>query len=94
MKKKPKLSEEEVDDLVVAQAEDDSAWGRAVHVRKRKLASVTIPAELAARAAFLARAHREKHVERWLARIIRERVELEEVAFSAAKRDLGARRGA
>jgi len=29
--------------------------------------------------------HREKNVEKWLARIINERVELEEVAFSEAK---------
>ena len=38
-----------------------------------------------ARAAFLARLHREKHVEKWLARIIRERVEIEEDAFAEIK---------
>jgi hypothetical protein len=47
-----------------------------------------MPEPLAARAAFLARLHREKNVEDWLSRIIRERVELEESAFSRAKREL------
>jgi len=48
---------------------------------------------LAARAAFLAHLHREKNVEKWLARIIKERVELEEVAFSEAKRAMSFRSG-
>ena len=52
--KKGKLSESDIDKIVVAQADDDSAWERPVRVRRGKSASVSIPAELAARAAFLA----------------------------------------
>ena len=92
-KKGPKLSAEEIDDLVVKQTGDDSAWEKPVRVAKGKLASLAIPAELAGRAAFLARVHRERRVEAWLARVIRERVEIEEVAFRQAKRDLGERSG-
>jgi hypothetical protein len=36
----------------------------------------------------LAQVHRASGVEEWLTRVIRERVELEEVAFAEAKRDL------
>ena len=86
--KKGKLSESDIDKIVVAQADDDSAWERPVRVRRGKSASVSIPAELAARAAFLARLHREPSVEDWLAHIIQERVELEETAFVGAKREL------
>lgn len=85
------LSEEEIDRIVVAQADDDSAWEEPVHVRQ-KPTSVSLPAELAARAAFLARLHRITNVEEWLRRIIRERVELEEAAFVGAKRELGGAR--
>ena len=53
-----------------------------------------LPGDLAARAAFLAKLHREGRLEEWLARIIRERVELEEVAFIEAKRELASRGGA
>ena len=56
--------------------------------------ALSLPAELAARAAFLAHLHREKNVGEWLARIIKERVELEEVAFSEAKRAMSHRNGA
>jgi tetratricopeptide (TPR) repeat protein len=75
--KTKKLSEEEVDQVVVAQAENDSAWGKPVHVRKAKPAAVQLSAELAARAAFFARLHREASAEAWLRRIIRERLDLE-----------------
>jgi len=36
----------------------------------------------------LAKLHREKSIEEWLTRIIRERIELEEIAFSEVKREL------
>lgn len=88
-----RFSEEEIDELVESQAEEGSAWGKPIKVRRTKPTALFLPAELAARAAFLARLHREKHVEEWLARIIKERVELEEVAFSEAKRAMSLRNG-
>ncbi len=87
---KGKTSEEEIDSLVVAQAEDDSAWEEPVQVGKTNVASLSIPAQLAARASFLAKLHREKGLEEWLTRVIRERIELEEIAFSEVKRELKA----
>jgi hypothetical protein len=65
-KKKPRrnrLAEEEIDKFVQSQAEDDSAWERPVKVRRAKSTALSLPAELAARAASLARLHREKNVE-------------------------------
>jgi len=47
-----------------------------------------LPFELAARAAFFARLHREASVEEWLRRVIQERIDLEEAAFAGLKRDL------
>ncbi len=82
------LSEEEIDKIVVAQADDDSAWGKPARVQRPKSASVLLPAELAARAAFFARMHRQAKVEDWLRQIIRERIELEEAAFAGVKREL------
>ena len=83
-----KISEEKIDDIVISQADNDSEWEEPVHVRKTKSTSLSIPAELAARAAFLAHLHKESGVEEWLMRIIRERVDLEEGAFVEAKREL------
>lgn len=86
------LSEGEIDQIVVAQAENDEAWGKPVR-RRVRAASLSIPAELAARAAFLARLHHMASMEEWLRAIIQERVELEEAAFAGVKQELTARHG-
>ena len=85
------FSEREKDRIVVAQAEDGSAWGKPVRVRPREPTSISIPADLAARAAFLARLHRSASVAAWLRHVIKERVEVEEAAFAGAKHELAAR---
>lgn len=90
---KTQLPDEEIDNIVESQADDNSAWGRPIRVRRSRPTSVSITAELAARAAFLAKLHRERNVEDWLAKIIKERVELEEVAFNEAKREVSLRNG-
>jgi len=92
MKQKVKtkaLSEDEIDRIVVAQVDDDSAWGKPVKVRPAKPSTMRLPSELAARAAFFARLHKESNVENWLKRIIQERISFEETAFAGLKRDLG-----
>jgi hypothetical protein len=92
-KTKKNLSEQEIDQVVVAEADDDTAWDEPVRVHQAKPASLSIPADLAARAAFLARLHRKATVDEWLTHVIRERVELEEAAFMGVKQDLAARAG-
>jgi hypothetical protein len=87
---KRKPSGEEIDKLVVAQADDDSAWEEPIQVGKTTTASLSIPAQLASRASFLAKLHREKGLKEWLTRVIRERIELEEIAYSEVKRELKA----
>ena len=82
------LDREGIDRIVISQADDSACWDRPVKVRKSKPASLSIPGELAARAAFLAKLHREAGVDQWVERVVRERVELEELAFAEAKRKL------
>jgi hypothetical protein len=82
------LSQDQIDEIVVSQAEDDSAWEEPIEVRPSQGAALKIPAELAARATFLARLHRMADVQEWVTKILRERIELEEVAFATARRDL------
>ncbi len=87
------ISAQEIDRIVVEQADNDSKWEGPIYVSKSKTASLTIPATLAARAAFLARVHRAEGLDEWLTRIIRERIELEETAFSEAKHEMYSRSG-
>lgn len=82
------LSEEEIDRRVIAQADDDSAWDETVRVQRSKSTAVSLSSELASRATFFARLHREANVEEWLRRIIEERIDIEEAVFAESKRDL------
>ena len=82
------IVKKEIDQLVIAEAEDDTVWEDPIHVQRTELASISIPAHLAARAAFLAKLHRKSSLNEWLLAIIQERIELEEAAFTGAKRDL------
>lgn len=92
MKTKQKVkTEEEIDRIVTVQAGDMSAWEKPVRVRRAKSTAVSLPANLAAQAAFFARLHREASLENWLNRIIRERLDIEEAAFSGFKKDLVAK---
>lgn len=90
-KKTTPITEREIEDIVVAQADDDAAWGRSVHAKKSKPTNVPLPAPVATRAAFLARLHREKSVDAWIERIIRDRLDFEEAAFADVKRELASR---
>lgn len=88
-----KPTEEKIDAIIESQADDESAWEEPVDVRRAKRASLSLPAQLAARAEFFAKLHREKKTEDWLAKVIEERVELEEVAFNQVKREISLRNG-
>ena len=85
MSKTARLTENEIDRIVIAQADDAAAWEEPIFVDRSDQASFFIPAELASRAAFFARVHRTKTVDQWLMRIIQERVDIEEAAFAGAK---------
>ena len=86
--RKKSADEEAIDRVVVSQSDDDSAWESPISVEKSSSASLSLPGELAARAAFLARLHHEAVLDRWVERVLRERVELEELAFAEAKKKL------
>ena len=77
-KYQPSMSEEEIDEIVIAQAEDDEAWEKAIKVDKSKTLNLLISSELTARATFLAQLHQETNVEKWLIKIITKEIEREE----------------
>ncbi|MCP5096534.1 MAG: hypothetical protein GY943_13360 [Chloroflexi bacterium] len=85
MNKPNPLTEEEIDELVVEQANDDSAWEDPVDVQVALPINVTLPSKLAAKAAFFARLHNMKSAE-WIQKIIMERLDFEEAAFADIKR--------
>ncbi len=85
------LTEEQIDEIVVDQAEDDAAWEEPILVRRPTPATISLPPELATRAAFFARLHRASSIEDWLNSIIQERIDFEEAAFAGLKQALAAK---
>ena len=53
--RKRQFSEKEIDKVVESEAEDDSGWGKPVHLRRAKPGALSLPAKLAARAGNLGR---------------------------------------
>jgi hypothetical protein len=86
--KKKQNSQEEIDKIVIEQADDELAWDTPIYVKQAASTSLFLPAELAARAAFVARLHRNESVEKWLMHIIQERLEVEEKIYGEVKREL------
>jgi hypothetical protein len=91
--KPPVLSQKAIDEQVIAQADMPSAWGPSVRVRRKRRTSIPLPAELAAQAAFFARLHHEPNLKEWLAKIVQERLDLEEAALAGLKRQLAGKHG-
>ena len=92
--RKRAISEEEIDNLVESQADNDEAWDEPIQVRRKQENSLSLPTDLAMRAAFLAKLHKENNTKEWLRRIIAERIELEESAFMDFKKELASKRRA
>ena len=86
-KKAQPLAEQEIDQIVVAQAREDAAWGNPIRVRKTKTASIPLSSALgyASRVLRVCTAREHRGVDR---EIIQERLDLEEAAFAGLKRDL------
>lgn len=84
MNKKNQLTEEEIDELVIAQASDEDAWEEPITVEREFPTNVSLSPDLAARAAFFAQLHKMP-VASWLESIIQERLAFEESAFAGLK---------
>ena len=82
------LSEEQIDEIVIAQANNYVAWEEPVLVRRDTPIEMSLPPDLVTRATFLARLHKASSVEEWLGNIIKERIDFEEAAFAGLKQSL------
>jgi len=91
--KKSELTDKEMDERVIAQADDESAWEESIFVKREEPAHFSLSPEIATRAAFLARLHKATNVEKWLQKIIEERVDFEEAAFVGVKQAMAVENG-
>ena len=83
--KRKKLTEEEIDELVVAEANDMTKWGKPVTVRPNVIRFSTSVIE---KAKYLAKLHKTRGYQAWLKQVVEERIKLEEELLSDIKRRL------
>ena len=80
-----KLTEQEIDAIVIADADELDQWESPVFVQPDVPATMSIPFALAVRAQFFAGLHKKHSMEEWLQTIIQERVDFEETAYATLK---------
>ena len=79
------LTEQEIDAIVIADADALNQWESPIFVQPDVPATMNIPFALAVRARFFAGLHKKQSMEEWLQAIIRERIDFEETAYAALK---------
>ncbi len=82
---KTKLTEQEIDDIVIADADELNQWESPVFMQPDVPTTISIPFSLAVRAQFFAGLHKKHSMEEWLQTIIQERVDFEETAYATLK---------
>ena len=88
--KKQALTEKEIDAIVEAQADDNSAWTVPVKVRRDEPLRLSLPGPLAARVSFLAKLHKARNPSQWVQSIVEDRLRFEESALGNLKQALEA----
>ena len=83
--RRKKLTEEDIDELVIAEANDMAKWGKPVAVRPTIIRFSTSVIE---KAKYLAKLHNTRGYQTWLKQIVEERIKLEEELLSDIKRGL------
>jgi hypothetical protein len=83
-----RLTEEEIDRRVEAQADDGSAWTAPVRVRRARTLRVSLSGPLAERIGFLAKLHKAKNPAVWVQSVIEDRLQFEESALGDLKQAL------
>ena len=82
MKHKKRLTEEEIDRIIINEADDKTKWGKPITV---KPVLIRFSPSIIEKAKHLAKLHRASDYQVWLKRIVEERIRLEEELLSDFK---------
>lgn len=84
MRQKKRLTEEDIDKLVIAEANDMSKWEEPIAVKPTSIRFSPLVIE---KAKYLAKLHRARGYQTWLKKVVEERIKLEEELLSGFKRE-------
>ncbi len=84
MKHKKRLTEEEIDRLIIAEADDMTKWGKPIAV---KPTSIRFSPLIIEKAKYLAKLHKARGYQTWLKQVVEERIKQEEKLLLDFKRE-------
>lgn len=84
MKHKKRLTEEEIDRLIIAEADDMTKWEKPIVV---KPTSIRFSPSIIEKAKYLAKLHKARGYQTWLKQVVEERIKQEEKLLSDFKRE-------
>lgn len=85
MRYKKRRTEEEIDRLVIAEADDMAKWEKPIAV---KPTSIRFSPSIIEKAKYLAKLHKARGYQTWLKQVVEERIRVEEKLLSDFKREL------
>jgi predicted DNA-binding protein len=77
-RKKRKVSDRKIDEIVAKEAEDPSKWEEPVLVKQSGVTSIRLSSETIRKAKRLAKIHKSRGHQTWLQQVTEERIRLEE----------------
>jgi len=86
--KKRKLTEQEIDEIVISEADDISKWEEPISVKPSGEASIRLSPDTIRKAKYFARLHKYRGYQPWLKRIIEDRIRTEEEILKDLKQML------
>lgn len=87
-KKSKKLTDEQIDEMVIKEADDLSKWDEPIKVKAPQAISLRLSAELIQKIKFMATIHKTDTYQNWLEKIIKERIQLEDELLDSIKSNL------
>lgn len=79
------ITEKEVDEIVIREANDLTKWEEPIQVKAPQATSIRLSPQIIQKVKFLASVHKEREYQNWLKRIIEERIQLEEELLESVK---------
>jgi len=86
--RKKKLTEEEIDEIVISEADDITKWEEPISVKPLGTALIRLSPDMIEKARYFAKVHNYHSYQIWLKRVIEDRIKTEEEILKELKQDL------
>jgi hypothetical protein len=86
--RKRKLTEQEIDEIVVSEANDSTKWEEPISVKPSGAALIRLSSDMIEKARYLAKLHNYHSYQTWLKRVIEDRIKTEEELLKELKQEL------